>query len=282
MIARRSPCVKLVHCVISSNVRLQPTHKSESGSTVQIFMQGVSMGWKCCGIVGLSQRNIAQSIALGGDASRTTNTLLFCVTKLSNRIAPLMPNCDFYATIEDHEPLLDWLFAERTCLVYELSSDDAQPIKRFSSAKGVLSQFERRYPNGQPWNCVTLNLYVNGSCAEFVPFETIEIPFCHSGAIRKQHAEGWGLVQLYLSSVTDKGLDNSHTNHGTLAWAEKWAPHNSRQAPPSAWDFKRVAAFSSRLNREIRKMSVDKLASRPILPGAAALRANGVKLLPYG
>jgi hypothetical protein len=55
MIARRSACEKLAHIAISSNVRLQPTQKPESGSTVQIFMQGVSMGWKLEGICRLSQ-----------------------------------------------------------------------------------------------------------------------------------------------------------------------------------------------------------------------------------
>lgn len=34
-----------------------------------------------------------------------------------------MPNCDFYATPEDHEPVLGWLFSEDECDVYEMYSD---------------------------------------------------------------------------------------------------------------------------------------------------------------
>jgi hypothetical protein len=49
-----------------------------------------------------------------------------------------MPNCDWYATIDDHLGLLRWLFEERTCDVYELSSDHGKPLKHFASAEDVL------------------------------------------------------------------------------------------------------------------------------------------------
>ena len=54
-----------------------------------------------------------------------------------------MPNCDFYATLADHEPLLEWLLAENTCAVYELSSICENPLCRFASAAEILREFER-------------------------------------------------------------------------------------------------------------------------------------------
>jgi hypothetical protein len=54
-----------------------------------------------------------------------------------------MPNCDVYATPEDHEHLLSWLFADATCHVYELASEFERPLKRFESAVDVMRQFER-------------------------------------------------------------------------------------------------------------------------------------------
>ena len=71
-----------------------------------------------------------------------------------------MPNCDFYATPEDHVLVLDWLFADGACEVYESYSDSEQPLKRFRSSMEVLQQFERRHRNGEAWHKVHLHLHV--------------------------------------------------------------------------------------------------------------------------
>jgi hypothetical protein len=47
------------------------------------------------------------------------------------------------------------------------------------------------------------------------------------------------------------------------------------------WDFKKITAFSSRLNRQIKKLSVAKVGSRPVLSGALQLWHEGASLLPY-
>jgi len=47
------------------------------------------------------------------------------------------------------------------------------------------------------------------------------------------------------------------------------------------WDFKKITAFSSRLNRQVKNLSVARIGSRPILPGALKLWKDGVSLLPY-
>lgn len=60
-----------------------------------------------------------------------------------------MPNCDFYADLSDHEALLNWLFAEESCEIYELASNFEQPLQRFVTAHEVLSQFESAYVTGK-------------------------------------------------------------------------------------------------------------------------------------
>src|SRR5690349_11289753 len=130
-----------------------------------------------------------------------------------------MPNCDFYAGVEDHEALLDWLFAEATCHVYELASDFEQPLKRFESSREVLSQFERRYPDGSVWHRVCLQLYVLSAGPPF--------------------------------SARRVSLDPA-----VCGGAETWAPVTGVEPGPEAWDFAAVTAFSSRLNRQIRKRAV--------------------------
>jgi len=88
-------------------------------------------------------------------------------------------------------------------------------------------------------------------------------------------------ARFYLGGPTRHSLENSHTNHNTQKRAEAWAPAIENSPDVDSWDFKKITAFSSRLNREIRKRSVGKLASRVVLPGALNLWRSGVSLLPY-
>jgi hypothetical protein len=187
-----------------------------------------------------------------------------------------MPNCDFYACIEDHEHLLSWLFDERSCLVLEHSSEFGRHLKQFQSPADVLAEFENSYPTGERWNTVHLQLYVLGSGPPFEP-QRLDLG---SGEFRF-FAEGWGLVQLYLAIPTVRGLENSHTNHNSEKRAQVWAPDIPRLGDPSEWNFQRVTSFSSRLNRHIKKLSVGKIGSRPVLPGAMRLWSEGKSLIPY-
>lgn len=194
-----------------------------------------------------------------------------------------MPNCDFYATPEDHEGLLTWLLAEGSCEVHELGSDVGQPLKRFHSAAEVLAQFERRYPNGRKWRAVRLQLYVRGAGPPFAPRRVALDPKACDGATFRYSADGWGLVQLYLGALSegDARLEDSHTNHNTLKRAQAWSGTVSEMGDVGAWDFAKITAFSSRLNREIRKQGVAKIGSRAILPGALKLWKSGVALGPW-
>jgi hypothetical protein len=192
-----------------------------------------------------------------------------------------VPNCDFYATPEDHQPLLEWMFAEGTCEVYESYSAHEQPLLRFGSANEVLRQFERRHANGKPWDAVHLQLYVPGTGPPFVARRIAVNPTACDGATFRYCAEGWGLVQLYLAAPRDGRLNDSHTNHNSRVRAEAWAGTAQDEQGPEAWDFRRITSFSSRLNRQIRKSAVAKIGSRVVLPGALRQWEAGLSLWPY-
>src|SRR5689334_20390576 len=121
-----------------------------------------------------------------------------------------MPNCDFYATPVDHAGILSWLFAEGECHCYELGSDCGMPLKQFKSAEEVLQQFERSHPSGTKWKVVHLQLDVIGAGPPFKPRRVTLDPKACDGATFRYDADGWGLIQLYLSSATPGGLDASH------------------------------------------------------------------------
>jgi len=192
-----------------------------------------------------------------------------------------MPNCDFYGVRSDHEQLLDWLLREGTCEIYELGSIDERPLRQFHDSGEILSQFDRRFAMGRKPDRVYLQLYVLGAGPPFVPTRVELDPKACRGAKFRYSAKGWGLVQLYLGTETRAGVSDSHTNHNTERGLKAWAYEDSHLMEIARWDFRKITAFSSRLNRKIRKMSMARLGSFPILPGALMLWQNGQPLLPF-
>ena len=192
-----------------------------------------------------------------------------------------MPNCDFYATPQDQLPLLDWLFAEGTCRVFENYSDFEKPLREFHSAHEVLAQFGRLHRNGAVWKAVHLQLYVNGACPPFVPRRFKLNPEACDGATFRYSASGLGFVQFYLEAPSEDGLRSCHTNHFSAAGAEQRGFPDPGMGPAENWDFKKITAFSARLNRQIKKMSVAKFGSRIVLPGALELWQAGTPLPPF-
>lgn len=189
-----------------------------------------------------------------------------------------MPNCDYYATPEDHAQVLGWLFEQGECRVFELASDFEKPLTEFHTADEVCAQFDRVYSTGRKWDTVHLQLWVAGASPRFRPRRVRLDPKACDGATFRYLAEGWGLVQLYLGGITSAGLTHSHTNHNTLTRAKAWSLDAAHEL--ARWDFKKITSFSSRLNRYLEKLSVAKLNSRPVLPGAQQFRQTGETLLP--
>jgi hypothetical protein len=128
---------------------------------------------------------------------------------------------------------------------------------------------------------LALRRAVIGASPRFAPRKIALDPKACDGATFRFEAEGWGLVQLYLQTQKSSRLESSHTNHNSLKRAETWAVTTKDVDAPARWDFARITAFSSRLNRQIRKRAVAKLGSRPVLAGALALWDAGVTLVPY-
>jgi hypothetical protein len=190
-----------------------------------------------------------------------------------------MPNCDFYATPEDHLGLLQWLFAEETCRVYELASVFGEPLRCFNSAEEVATA--SGWSARKQGTAALLQLYVLGAGPPFRARRIRLDPAACGGATFRYEADGWGLVQLYLEVPRRDQLRNSHTNHNSQTRAQTWAHTVSQLGDPAQWDFARITSFSSRLNREIRKRAVARIGSRPVLPGALKLWDANMSLVPY-
>ena len=192
-----------------------------------------------------------------------------------------MPNCDFYGTFEDHQMILDFLFEENQCEIYELYSEFEKPLKQFFNSSDVLKEFDRSYANGKKISSVYLQLNVLDSGPKFIPSKIKLNPEKCEGFKYRFSADGYGLVQLYLEIPSNNSLNSSHTNHNTHKRAEKWASSTKEKEEVASYDFNKITKFSSKLNRFIRKISVGKLLSMPVLPTAYKLWETSIKFSPF-
>lgn len=86
----------------------------------------------------------------------------------------------------------------------------------------------------------------------------------------RYRVSGWGLIQLYLGGMNEneKTLIHSYTNHNSEKRAIKWQETSPEMGRADKWDWQEVNKVSRNLNSYIRKLSVSKIGSRPILENA--------------
>ena len=115
-----------------------------------------------------------------------------------------------------------------------------------------------------------LMLFATGSGPEPVARRIDFVPGVAEQGTFRYTCEGWGLIQLFYGGPQGTlELRWSHTNHNTQKRAAAWAATLTRLGEPAAWDWATVTSASGKLNRVIRRMAVDKISSRPVLPHAA-------------
>ncbi len=182
-----------------------------------------------------------------------------------------MPNHDFYAVGDDHRSVLEFVFDVLGCQVRESYSAPNAALREFSDAKSALAAWDEE---GRRTGLM-LDLYhpSAGGLVRIRRFDLDERPFGR-GAFRHV-VEGWGLIQLHLADPRDGRLARSHTNHNSQKRAQVWAATYPELERPDTWDWTAVTRVSSRLNRYIRKLAVDKRRGRSVLSGALEWERQG-------
>ena len=178
-----------------------------------------------------------------------------------------MPNCDFYATGSDLKQVIEFVFDELECRVYELSSAPDHELREFSSAGEVLSSEGFGVCKGTAQSTY-LQLWPRNAAGEVTIRKIVLDPKACSGATFRYQIGGWGLIQLYLGGINNNRVIHSHTNHNSEKRALSWASTYDDLGAVSAWNWKEVSRASSKLNRYIRKIAVSKISSRPVLSEA--------------
>lgn len=181
-----------------------------------------------------------------------------------------MPNCDFYALAADCRAVLDFIFEQDGWVLHELASRPNHKVRIFRSTAGVLEAHK----------VGTVATYFHLHAPEMggrVIHRRIKFnPGAVKGATHRFDSEGWGLIQLYFGARRKDGsLTPSHTNHNSETRAQTWSKTYVDDPSPDEWDWAGVKRVSGQLIRFIRKTSLDKSGSRPILPAAHTAHEAG-------
>lgn len=173
------------------------------------------------------------------------------------------------------------LVSKKNCSIYELYSDFEKPIRIFSNVEEIIQEFQRKVSNRQESNTIYLNIYVQGSGPKFKARKILLDPKKCNGAKYRFSSDGWGMIQLRLSTNTGNRLCSSYTNHNTLKRAEKWENFYKDSDSPSQWNFNSVSQFSNQFIRKIKSQTYAKIGSRIITKNAFLLWENGYFLDTY-
>lgn len=183
-----------------------------------------------------------------------------------------MPNLDFYAADGDWRAVVGAVFETGLFRVFEADSQPGADLREFSAAADVPDCRQGR----------SLMLFVSGSGPEPLA-SRIDLESDGSDAADFRYTcEGWGLIQLDYGGPWRGELRRSRTNHNTAKRADAWAATYPELGDPADWDWSAVTKASSRLNRAIRRLAVDTIGPRPVLPHAAELMARGGLRHEYG
>ena len=167
--------------------------------------------------------------------------------------------------------VLEFLFAESDIRVFEHASRNDSDLREFANA----DQIGEAFPLGQDahgnGSAVTLALWSPTVMAQ-MQIRRIEFDRRHVRDAQFRHEPtGAGLMQLYLGGIKDRVVTKSHFGHFNQAGARKWGLDEGV-------DWIAFKALSNRIQYRVRKLSVAKVKSFPVLPGAFELAQSGYAL----
>ena len=189
-----------------------------------------------------------------------------------------MPNCQWFATIDDHAALLGEVFEWGAVDVWELSSRPNQPLRQFQSPAEVLAEFDR--PD-LVRSFVHLLLWVRGA-GPGLSKRRVNVTTGPLQGTWIEHADHTGCLSFYLEAFrSGQRLELSSTNTSSLASFPDAVNGVVTEPGGVTWDIGLCNRTSSALNRKIRKRAVAKIGSASVLPGALDLWEGGEQLYAW-
>jgi hypothetical protein len=179
-----------------------------------------------------------------------------------------MSNLDFYAAGSDFVPVIEFVMNGAACAVFETYSAPERPLRQFHTPGEILAELSRSPSLGLMLYSSEMRGRTRIRRYDFKEKKTAPTSW-------RETIEGWGLIQLELRAPSGTTLSPSHTNHNSRERAMKWSTTYLDFPPVAEWAFDVVTRISRSINQHIRKLSVAKTASRPILGEANGLLEGG-------
>ena len=187
-----------------------------------------------------------------------------------------MPNCNFYAIDNDFEDILNFIFEELNCKVFQSYSEHDSDLIEFKTSLEVINYYNLDGFSTEKGKSADLMLWPVEASPNFkVAIVNLNPKKCKDATYRYR-SDGWGLIHLELKGINRLGLQYSHTNHNTEKRAKAWEPNYIDElGPVSEWDWKVVASTSRKLNNFIKKQSNKKVGPMPVMPNAESINLAG-------
>ena len=183
-----------------------------------------------------------------------------------------MPNCNFYAADNDFKMILDLIFNELKCNVYQKYSEPDAELVQFHTSEEVIEYYQLTAFSSQLGKSASLMLWPREASDNFVITKQVVKSRKFKGAIRHR-AEGWGLIQLELNSNGAKGLNACHTNNSTEKRAKAWESKSQDELGlVEEWKWDAVVRTAKKLNDYIFNKSKTKVGSVAVMPHAEKYR----------
>lgn len=191
---------------------------------------------------------------------------------------------DFFAADGDVRTVLDFVFSDLGCRLFEEYSRDGQQPREFRSTRDMMTSLRLGRCDVSARMLMLLAPDAGGhvSTRSYVVRERRESKLRHL-------IQGWGLIQLHLGGIGARGLIPSYSNVNSEKRAQAWESHVSGMGAPGDWNWKGVERTFRELKKFVRGMSVDRdtrprfmrdgtnlLEDYSILPEAAHYLRGGV------
>jgi hypothetical protein len=191
-----------------------------------------------------------------------------------------VPNCNFYAIGNDYKEILEFVFSELACRVFQDYSEFDSELIEFGSADEVCEHYNLfKFDNGKS-QMANIILWPTEASDKFKVTKIELNPDKCNGATYRYQANDWGLIQLQFKGTNKLGLQYSHTNHNTekraLAWEEI---DRDKLGNVRDWNFSVTTSVSRKIINFIKKHSNKKVGPMPVMACASEVEladANAV------
>lgn len=190
-----------------------------------------------------------------------------------------MPTFQFYATDDDASAILDFALSDLRCRLFDAYSRPDRAAAEYHDVASALAAYPIHDTPAAPARVIHLALW-NADLGPTPTFRRVDFaPGAVPGHAFWTITDGWGLLQLCVGRPLNGRLLPSSISSNSEARARRWEDTLAHQlGQPADWNWINVGRVTRRLQYHIaRRLAVSKRGARPVLPGADAVCAQGVR-----